>query len=212
MIQLLQQIKKELGKEIYTDLILFHQTHKNEIEQLKEYISKIILESEFETWKLTELLEKFINEPKKIKEYLDTFYDLYCGTFDADKGGFHMGYVFLEHLGLNYFWWMDESYLRYYFKRKWKTEYLKRLNNFENYHKQLRPIAEKILTRIDPAILKTFTQDQLTAIRNSICQNLPPKKKHSLDVHGTIPLFFRRMYFVSNCGVNLPSSRHDHQV
>ena len=62
------------------------------------------------------------------------------------------------------------------------------------------PIAEKILAQIDPAILKTFSQDQLTAIRNSIYQNLPPKKKHSLDVHGTIPLLFRRIYFVFSSG------------
>ena len=41
-----------------------------------------------------------------------------------------------------------------------------------------KPIAEKILTQIDPAILETFPQDQLTAVRNSIYQNLPPKKKH----------------------------------
>ena len=63
-----------------------------------------------------------------------------------------------------------------------------------------KPIAEKILTQIDPAILKTFSQDQLTAIRNSIYQNLPPKKKHSLDVRGTIPLWFRRIYFVFSSG------------
>ena len=62
------------------------------------------------------------------------------------------------------------------------------------------PIVEKILTQIDPAILKTFSQDQLTAIRNSIYQNLPPNKKHSLDVRGSIPLFFRRIYFVFSSG------------
>jgi len=64
------------------------------------------------------------------------------------------------------------------------------------------PIAEKILTQIDPAILKTFSQEQLAAIRTSIYQNLPPKKKHVLDVHGTIPLIFRRIYFAFYSGID----------
>lgn len=62
------------------------------------------------------------------------------------------------------------------------------------------PVAEKILNEIDPAVRKTFSQEQLTAIRTSIHQNLPLKKKHSLDVRGTIPLFFRRIYFVFSSG------------
>jgi len=65
----------------------------------------------------------------------------------------------------------------------------------ENFEKN-NPIVEKILNQIDPAILKTFSQEQLTAIRTSIYQNLPSKKKHSLEVRGTIPLFFRRIYVV----------------
>jgi len=62
------------------------------------------------------------------------------------------------------------------------------------------PFAEKILTQIEPDILKTFSQEQLTAIRTSVYQNLPTKKKHSLDVHGTIPLFIRRIYFAFSSG------------
>ena len=62
------------------------------------------------------------------------------------------------------------------------------------------PFAEKILNQIDPDVLKTFSQEQLTAIKTSIYHNLPSKKKHSLDVRGTIPLFFRRIYFVFSLG------------
>jgi len=79
-----------------------------------------------------------------------------------------------------------------------------------NFEKK-NPIAEKILTQIDPAILKTFSQEQLTAIRTSIYQILPPKKKHSLDVHGTIPLFFRRIYFVFSSGKD-ERNKDEHDV
>jgi len=169
-----KELEKELRKEIYTDFLLFqhnHKTtidhldhllfqrdHKNAIEHLKEYVSKITPESEFETWKLTELLKKFINEPKKIKEYLDIFYDLYCGTFDEFRGGFSLGYIFLEHLGLNYFWWIDEHYLRYAYGWNWKSEYRKTLDNIEYYHQQLRPIAEKILKAIQLGDIKIISK------------------------------------------------------
>ena len=58
------------------------------------------------------------------------------------------------------------------------------------------PISEKVINQIDPTIRETFSQEQLAAIRTSISQNLPPRKKHSVEVHGTIPLFFKRIYFV----------------
>ena len=73
------------------------------------------------------------------------------------------------------------------------------------------PVAEKILDQIDPAVRKTFSQEQLTAIRTSIYQNLPSKKKHSLDVRGTIPLFFRRIYFIFSSGKD-KRKNYEHDV
>jgi hypothetical protein len=152
-----KELEKELGKEIYTDLLLFQYDDKNSIEHLKEYIYKIIPESEFETWKLKILLKKFINEPRKIQEYLDIFYDLFCGSFDEEKHEIRLGYTFLEHLGLNYFYWMDESYLRYAHGSNWENEYRKRLNNLDFYHRQLKPIAEKILNAINQGDIKIIS-------------------------------------------------------
>jgi len=174
-----KELEKELGKEIYTDLILLHRNNKNEIGPIKEYVSKIVPESDFETWKLTELLKRFINEPKKIQEYLDIFYDLYCGTFDEFRGGFNLGYVFLEHLGLNYFWWMDEHYLRYAFGWNWKSEYKKTLNNLEFYHQQLRPIAEKILNAINQGDIKIISKGKYE-ITEELKQELEPNKIFNL--------------------------------
>ena len=153
-----KELEKELGKKIYADLLLFQYDDKNAIENLKEFLYKIIPESEFETWKLTVLLKNFINEPKKIQEYLDIFYDLFCGTFDKKKSGHRLRYIFLEHLGLNYFWWMDEQYLRYAFGWNWKTEYRKTLNNLEFYHQQLKPIAEKILNALNQGNIKIISK------------------------------------------------------
>ena len=77
-----KELEDELGKEIYNYLILLNPNDKNVIKRVKYLVSKIISEGEFETWKLKELLMKFINEPQKLKEYLDIFYDLFCGSFD----------------------------------------------------------------------------------------------------------------------------------
>lgn len=153
-----KELEKELGGKIYTDLLLFQYDDKNSIEHLKKYLYKIIPESEFETWKLKILLKKFINEPRKIQEYLDIFYDLFCGSFDEEKREIRLGYTFLEHLGLNYFYWMDESYLRYAYGSNWENEYRKRLNNLDFYHRQLKPIAEKILNAINQGDIKIISK------------------------------------------------------
>jgi hypothetical protein len=66
--------------------------------------------------------------------------------------------MFLEHLGLNYFWWMDEHYLRYAHRSNWKSEYRKTLDNLEFYHRQLKPIAEKILNAINQSDIKIISK------------------------------------------------------
>jgi hypothetical protein len=153
-----KELEDELETEIYNYLILFNPTDENEIKRVKHLVSKIISEREFETWKLTELLKKFITEPQKIKEYLDIFYDLFCGSFDEEKHEIRLGYTFLEHLGLNYFWWMDESYLELIYGDGWENEYQKSLNNFEFYHNQLKPYAEKILNAINLGEIKILSK------------------------------------------------------
>ena len=65
---------------------------------------------------------------------------------------------------------------------------------------EINPIAEKILAETDPSILETLSPEQLTGIRASIDKNMPQKKKHAMDVRGTIPFFFGRIYFVISFG------------
>ena len=91
-----KELENELGKEIYNYLILFNPNDKNVIKRVKYLVSKIISEGEFETWKLTKLLMKFINEPIKVKEYLDRFYDLFYATFDKEKRELQKGYRFFR--------------------------------------------------------------------------------------------------------------------
>ena len=170
-----KELEDELGKEIYNYLILFNPNDKNVIKRVKYFVSKIISEGEFETWKLTELLMKFINEPIKVKEYLDKFYDLFYSTFDKEKRELQKGYRFLEHLGLNYFYWMDESYLRYAYGSNWKSEYRKTLNNLDFYHRQLKPIAEKILNAINQGDIKIISKGKYE-ITEELKQELEPNK------------------------------------
>ena len=170
-----KELEDELGKETYNYLILFNPNDKNVIKRVKYLVSKIFSEGEFETWKLIGLLKKFINEPQKLKEYLDIFYDLFCGSFDEEKCEIRLGYTFLEHLGLNYFWWMDESYLRYAYGSNWKSEYRKRLNNLDFYHRQLKPIAEKILNAINQGDIKIISKGKYE-ITEELKQELEPNK------------------------------------
>ena len=65
---------------------------------------------------------------------------------------------------------------------------------------QKNRVVEKIFALMDPAILKSFSQEQLTALRASIDQVLPQRTKHLLDVRGVIPLLFGRFYFVISSG------------
>lgn len=171
-----KELEDELGKEIYNYLILFNPIDKNVIKRVKYHVSKIISEGEFETWKLTELLKKFINEPQSINKYLDIFYDLFCGSFDEEKREIRLGYTFLEHLGLNYFWWMDdESYFRDAYGSNWESEYRKRLNNLDFYHRQLKPIAKKILNAINQGDIKIISKGKYE-ITEELKQELEPNK------------------------------------
>ena len=55
--------------------------------------------------------------------------------------------------------------------------------------------AYHVLSKIDPEIMESFTQQQLNAIYQVIVASRP-QEKHSVDVRGVIPLFFFRIYIV----------------
>ena len=50
------------------------------------------------------------------------------------------------------------------------------------------------------AIIIATTMAIRTAIRTAIYSNLSKKREHSIDIHGSISLFFKRLYFVFSAG------------
>ncbi|MEE2730644.1 MAG: hypothetical protein VYA55_07450 [Pseudomonadota bacterium] len=52
-----------------------------------------------------------------------------------------------------------------------------------------------VYQQIDPAVRSTFTPRQVTAIENAIRASRP-YQKHPIDLRGTFPLYFVRIYFV----------------
>ena len=144
-----KDFEQEVGKENYLKLIGFNFTDKNASYQLDDLIfDDLISEGEFETWKLNRLLTQFIETEVDIDKKLDNFYSLYCRTYNR-KGELENGYKFLGHLGLNYFFWMSEGYLKPSYGSKWDEELKKAKDDFEFYHSQLKPIAQKILKAIE---------------------------------------------------------------
>lgn len=142
-------LEQEVEKGIYLELIGFNFKDKNARDQLEDFIfDNIITEAEFETWRLKKLLYQFIETEIDIDKKLDNFYSMYCSTYDR-QGELVNGYRFLGHLGLNYFHWIDEGYLKTNYGSKWQEELEKAPDNFEFYHSQLKPIAKKILNAIE---------------------------------------------------------------
>ena len=104
-------LEQQLGNETYFDLINFNFKDKN-TSKLKDFLlGHIIDEGQFETWKLKAILLNFLADYKKIDIYLDQLYHLYCGVYQ-DSGQRKYAFKFLGNLGLSYFWWLDEGYLK----------------------------------------------------------------------------------------------------
>lgn len=61
-------------------------------------------------------------------------------------------------------------------------------------------IVDDILNGINRDVLYSLSFEQLAEIKKAVEQNLPKKKKHSIDVHFSIPLIFKRFYFVFSAG------------
>ena len=57
------------------------------------------------------------------------------------------------------------------------------------------PFTHHVYESIDAKIRATFTPRQVYAIETAIRAN-KPYQKHPVDVRGTVPLFFLRLYFV----------------
>jgi hypothetical protein len=55
--------------------------------------------------------------------------------------------------------------------------------------------AYHVLSKIDPEIMESFTQQQLNAVYQVIVAS-KPQEKHPIDVRAVIPLFFFRIYVV----------------
>ena len=147
-------LEQELDKDNYLDLIGFNFKDKNATDQLDELIfDRLVSEEDFETWRLTKLLHQFIETEVDIDKKLDDFYSMYSGRNNR-QGVMINGYKFLGHLGLNYFHWMGEGYLKACYGSKWEEEQKKAYDDFESYHSQLKPIAQKILKAIETKDIK----------------------------------------------------------
>ncbi len=63
-----------------------------------------------------------------------------------------------------------------------------------------KTLAEKIISNIDPEVRASFNADQLASIEKALVENIPRIKDHAVDIHGVLPLLFRRLYFVFFAG------------
>ncbi|WGO98771.1 hypothetical protein QFX18_01685 [Saccharophagus degradans] len=61
--------------------------------------------------------------------------------------------------------------------------------------KKIDAYTQHVMSRIDPDVFKTLNIVQLEAIRTAISANAP-FRQHSIDLRGTIPLYFSKLYFV----------------
>jgi hypothetical protein len=149
-------LEQRLDTETFFNLINLNFKDQNIKTCLKAFIlEQIVQEGEFETWKLKKLLNDFLTDNKKIHKYLDQLYHLYCGIYQ-ENGKRKYEFKFLANLGLNYFYWVDEGYLKTNYGANWKKEYEKCFADFEFYHQQLKPFAEEILKALNENKIQIF--------------------------------------------------------
>lgn len=147
------ELEQQIDNEIYINLISSDFTNKAKLDNLIK--SRIIEIGQFETWKLKKVLNDFLAQPEKADIYLNKLYHLYCGIYQ-DDGQRKYEYNFLGNLGLNYFFWADEGYLRTMYGNNWESEYKKCLTEFRFYHEQLKGFAIEILLALDNKDIKIF--------------------------------------------------------
>jgi hypothetical protein len=142
-------LEQQLDRETYLELIALDFKDKYVVATLPDFIKKqVIKEGQFETWKLESVLSDFLTDVKNLHIHLDKLYHLYCGTYQ-DNEQRKYEFKFLGNLGLNYLWWVDESYMKANYGDSWKQEYEKSFNDFTFYHQQLKPFALEILFALD---------------------------------------------------------------
>ncbi|RJP30462.1 MAG: hypothetical protein C4527_09810 [Candidatus Omnitrophota bacterium] len=61
--------------------------------------------------------------------------------------------------------------------------------------------ADVIFQRLDPQIRSSLTDAQIAALTKTLTE-CGPLKKHPVNLRGTIPLFFVRLYFVFLMGID----------
>ena len=61
-------------------------------------------------------------------------------------------------------------------------------------------VVTNIINGMKPEIKDTVTAEQIEEIKRSISNHLPGQKSHAVDLHGVLPLIFKRFYFVFSSG------------
>ncbi len=140
-------LENEIGSENYLKLISFD--YKGDLSELFTIVeNQIIKEYRFESWKVQQTLEVFISDPENLDKHLNEIYNLYFGV-GKESGKREYDFKFLKHLALNYFYWLDEGYLKMNFGENWEKEYQENIKHFDFYHQQLKPFSELILSALD---------------------------------------------------------------
>ncbi len=86
-----KDIEKKFKKDDYFELISLNYNNKNSKHEARKIIEKNIDMSEYEMWKINNILNNIKNKTNNYPECIASLYDLYSG-----------GYYFMENLGLGY--------------------------------------------------------------------------------------------------------------
>ena len=74
------------------------------------------------------------------------------------QGEIAKGFKFLQNLGLNHLHWMDKGYLKSNYGKQWQIEYQKCKEDLPFYHRQLEPIASRILKALNDKEIEILDQ------------------------------------------------------
>lgn len=128
-----KKLEKELGEELYLELVNLDFKDKDIPNKLRAFIlERIVDEGTFETWKLRTVLEDFLQGPENAEGCLVQLYNMYCGTHQ-ENGPRRYAYKFLGNLGLNYLALTETEGVR----------------NLGPYYSKMKPLAEEILKAIE---------------------------------------------------------------
>ena len=86
-----QRLENILSPEDYLELISLSYTTEAAAYELRNLVERLVDKSEYEKWRLQNLLTKALQGSEKLPQILMSFYNLYCRA-----------YSFLDNLGLGY--------------------------------------------------------------------------------------------------------------